>query len=77
MTEAKCNDPFYSWSVSLLQTGHDRLVVTQLSRQGSKFNKAFMVKRMNLHRPTELLADSQAIRYIHGTTAINKNHEFL
>ena len=46
----------------------------QAGGQGSKFNKAFTVKGMNLHRPTELLAESQAIRYIHGTTAINKNH---
>ena len=77
MTEAKCNDPFYLWSMSLLQNqaqlprGHSAF---QAGEQGSKFNKAFTVKGMNLHRPTELLADSQAIRYIHGTTAINKNH---
>lgn len=54
-----------------LPRGHSAF---QAGGQGSKFNKAFTVKGMNLHRPTELLAESQAIRYIHGTTAINKNH---
>lgn len=46
----------------------------QAGEQGPKANKAFTVKGVNLHRPTELLADSQAIQYIHGTAAINKNH---
>lgn len=54
-----------------LSRGHSAF---QDGGQGSKFNRAFTVKGMNLHRPTELLADSQAIQYIHGTAAINKNH---
>lgn len=36
MTKAKCGDPFYSWSVSSLQTRHDCRVVTQLSRMEDK-----------------------------------------
>ena len=29
--QAKCNDPFCLWSMSLIQTMHECLVVTQLS----------------------------------------------
>lgn len=71
ITKAKCNDPFCSWSVSLIQTMHSHST-SQAGELGSKSNRAFKVKGINPNGP-KTDAGRFIGRSVHSWSN-NKNH---